>query len=389
MSRSNHLWFSVFLILTLFHTPVSAADSATPAVLRMHGSNTVGSKLAPELVRQWLTSKGYSVTEILDVAPEQRRVSARNNKGETLMVEINSHGTSTAFADLAADQTDIGMASRPIKPEELAVLKPLGKLNQPNCEYVIALDGLLVIVHPSSPLRELRKDMLRKIFTGEISDWAKAGGTPGKIQVYARDDKSGTYDTFSSLVLNGAPLAANARRYESSDELADAVVHDPAGIGFVGFAYGHSAKQLAIAEPGATPIVPVPFNVGTEDYALSRRLFLYLPEQPRLPLAQDFVNFAVSHAAQKTVEESGYISQAIVANNQAIADAAPQEYKELTRGAERLSLNIRFRPGYAKLDSKAVRDVERLSEFMARPENRSRKLMLFGFVAAHETFPYM
>ena len=241
----------------------------------------------------------------------------------------------------------------------------------------------------NSSLRELPKATLRKIFSGEISDWAKLGAAPGKIQVYARDDKSGTYDTFAALVLNGAPLAAGARRYESSNELVDAVTHDPAGIGFVGFAYGHTAKQLAIAEDGTKPIVPAAFNVGTEDYPLSRRLFLYVPEQPRSPLAQQFVDFAVSAAAQKIVADAGYISQTIIANNQAIPDAAPQEYKELTRGAARLSLNIRFRPGYAILDSKAARDVERLSEFMARPENRSRKLMLFGFAAAQETFPYM
>lgn len=389
MKLSNPLLFSLLLSIALFHTAAAATDAANPALLRIHGSNTVGSKLAPELVRLWLSSKGYTVTEIQELAPEQRRVSARNAKGETLVVEINSHGTSTAFADLAAGRADIGMASRPIKPGEVTALKSLGKLNQPNCEYVIALDGLLVIVHPNSPLRELRKDILRKIFSGEIADWAKVGAAPGKIQVYARDDQSGTYDTFAALVLNGAPLAASARRYESSNELVDAVTHDPAGIGFVGFAFGRSAKQLAIAEEGAKPIVPMPFNVGTEDYALARRLFLYVPEQPRLPLAQEFADFAVSHVAQKTVEAAGYISQMIVANSQAIADEAPQEYKELTRGAERLSLNIRFRPGYAKLDSKAARDVGRLSEFMSRPENRSRKLMLFGFAAAQETFPYM
>jgi len=61
----------------------------------------------------------------------------------------------------------------------------------------------------------------------------------------------------------------------------------------------------------------------------------------------------------------------------------------LTTGAERLSLNIRFQPNQTKLDNKAVRDVERLAEFMARPENRTRRLMLLGFTDARETFPYL
>lgn len=389
MNRPGRLLFSILLMVSLFHSVALAAESANLGILRIHGSNTIGSKLAPELARQWLSSKGFTVTEMLDLALDEQRIAARNTKGETLVVEIHSHGSGTAFTDLAAGRADIGMASRPIKPEEIIALKSLGKLNQPECEYVVALDGLLVIVHPKSPLRELSKTTLRKIFTGEITDWAKVGAAPGKIQVYARDNNSGTYDTFVALVLNGTPLTASARRYESSNELAEAVSHDPAGIGFVGFAYGHAAKHLAIAEDGAQPIDPVAFNVGTEDYALSRRLFLYVPEQRRAPLALEFANFAASAAGQKTVQAMGFISQAIVTNNQATAKAAPAEYKELTRDAERLSLNIRFQPGYAKLDSKALRDVERLTEFMSRPENRSRKLMLFGFAAAQETFPYL
>lgn len=381
----------IFALLanSFFDSAASAADTARPTVLRIHGSNTVGSKLAPVLVRQWLASKSYAVTGEEESALDERRMSARNEKGEALIVEIHSHGSSTAFTDLAAGRADIGMASRPIKPQELATLKSLGKLDQPCCEYVIALDGLLVIVHPNNPLREVRKETLRKIFSGEISDWAKLGAAAGKIQVYARDDRSGTYDTFAALVLNGAPLAASARRYESSDELTDAVSHDPAGIGFVGFAYGHSAKRLAIADEGATPIVPVAFNVGTEDYALSRRLFLYVPEQPQSPLARDFADYVVSHAAQKAVDESGYISQAITLKKVGSIADAPPEYKELTTGADRLSLNIRFQPNQTKLDNKAVRDVERLAEFMARPENRTRRLMLLGFTDARETFPYL
>ncbi len=42
-----------------------------------------------------------------------------------------------------------------------------------------------------------------------------------------------------------------------------------------------------------------------------------------------------------------------------------------------------------KLDNKASRDISRLVEFMSRLENKSRRLMVFGFADEKETAPYL
>jgi ABC-type phosphate transport system substrate-binding protein len=55
--------------------------------------------------------------------------------------------------------------------------------------------------------------------------------TNGRMNVYARDDKSGTYDTFKSLVLRGRSLPGNAKRFEDSQALVAGVTSDPNGIG--------------------------------------------------------------------------------------------------------------------------------------------------------------
>jgi len=83
------------------------------------------------------------------------------------------------------------------------------------------------------------------------------------VKIYARDDKSGTFDSFKTLVLGNKQLAASARRFEDSIALSDAVARDPNGIGFIGLPYIRDAKAVAISEGNATPLLPNSLTVGT------------------------------------------------------------------------------------------------------------------------------
>jgi phosphate transport system substrate-binding protein len=144
----------------------------------------------------------------------------------------------------------------------------------------------------------------------------------------ARDDKSGTYDTFKTLVLGSKKLVAIAKRFEDSRELSDAVVKDLDGIGFIGLPYVRDAKALAVSENGTRPFVPDHFTVSTEDYALSRRLFLYNASSPASDLARKFVNFALSPEGQEIVERVGFVGQT-VAPTQGMSVSAGEESKGL------------------------------------------------------------
>ena len=197
--------------------------------------------------------------------------------GAASEIQVQAHGSATAFTGLADGSCDIGMASRKIKPDEIAKLSALGDMTSPASEHIVGLDGIAVIVNQANPLTSLTKDQLSKIFSGATTDWSAAGGGSGTIHLYARDDKSGTFDTFKSLVLGSANLASSARRFEDSSALSDAVANDANGIGFIGLPYVRSAKAIAVAETGAMPMLPNRFTVATEDYPLSRRLYLYTP----------------------------------------------------------------------------------------------------------------
>jgi len=379
-------FFSSLLVFILLSLNILAQAQEPELLFRLHGSNTVGSALAPELIKSWLTSQNYHDIRVIKTATEEHDVHAITQDGHRVKVEIHAHGSSTAFADFAQGTTDLGMASRRIKPEEVTKLASLGQLDDPQHEFVIGLDGIAVVVNQTNPVKTLDVATLRLIFSGQIRNWQQLGGKHGAIHVYARDNSSGTYDTFKHLVLDKQhPLTGSARRYESNPKLSDDVSQDPLGIGFVGLPYIRHARALSIVD-GSDPIRPTEFSVATEDYALARRLYLYVPTQVS-QLARQFADYAVSRAGQQVVSRVGFISQNLMEVTYPLASHVPSEYRQLAKDAKRLSVNFRFVSGSITLDSKAMRDVERLATFLKHANNRGRKLMLFGFSDSHESLP--
>ena len=365
-------------------SPAIPATPVVPAevVLHIHGSNTIGAKLIPALIAEFLKAQGASsVQNKPGKDPEEMKIEG-TLAGEVKAVEIQAHGSATAFQGLLAGECELGMASRQIKPEEATAMANagLGDLHSSSNEHVLGLDGIAILVNKDNPIASITKEQLAGVFSGKFTDWQDLGGSPGPIHLYARDAKSGTFDTFKSLVLDKLDLAATAKRFEDSNELSDAVAGDAAGIGFVGLPFIGEAKALAVSEAGTAPFIASRFTVATEDYLLSRRLFLYTASASRNnPWLKKFLAFALSDEGQAVVQAQGFVKQTLDVQRFAAPANAPQDYVEATKDADRLSLNLRFRPGSTQLDNKALRDMDRIINVLAQPRFQGKSLLLLGF----------
>ena len=351
---------------------------ASEPVLRLGGSNTIGAKLAPALLVAYFKESGCSDVKSAAAAADESVVSCSTN-GKNLTATVSAHGSSTAFKGLGDKSLDIGMASRKITAAETERLKALGDMTSPSNEHVLGLDGIAVIVHPGNGAAKLTVDQVAAIFTGVINDWKQLGGNVGKINVYARDDQSGTFDTFKALVLDKTPLIAGAKRFEDSAALSAAVANDPDGIGFVGLATIGNAKAVAVGPTGAASLLPNRFTVATEDYALSRRLFLYSAQSSSKPEVARFIEFVNSAKGQAVVEQTGLVPLTIRQERSTVPTGAPSAYNGLVANALRLSVNFRFRTGSSELDNRGLKDLDRVTEFLASSSVNPDRLMLFGF----------
>lgn len=127
-----------------------ASFSGLSADLSLHGSNTVGADLAPALVREWLAATGHTVSDDLNSDPLEVHYEAHGSS--QLSVRLEGHGSGTGFRGVLSGEADIAMSSRPIVAAEAAELDKVGGFDPIRNEYVVALDGIAVIVHPDNPV---------------------------------------------------------------------------------------------------------------------------------------------------------------------------------------------------------------------------------------------
>ncbi len=375
----------VLFLLTLLPLVSMAAPLPVPdqgPALRIQGSNTIGAALGPALVKGLMEHQGLQGVHIEPAeGPNEQRVIGKTRQGKAVTIEVAAHGSSTGFTALKKATADLAASSRPIKDSELVDLEPLGDLKSPEAEQVIAIDGLAIILNPQNPLNSLNTEQLAQVFNGEASTWEAVGGVGGPIHVYARDDQSGTYDTFKDLVLRlrGKPLALSAKRFESSEQLSDAVSQDPQGIGFIGLPYVRQAKAVAIVDGDSQPTLPLNSLIATEDYPLSRRLFFYLPPSGHNPWAKALVDFTQSSKGQAIVAASGFIAQQVQAMDVEPRASMPEDYQAIAREAKRLTVNFRFEEGSASLDNKARQDLQRVVAYIRSHAKLDKQVTLVGF----------
>jgi len=362
--------------------------------LRLCGSRSLGSEFIPDLVETFFfeEQKAARITRISDPAQGILTVELTPRKEESgpQVFEIRIQDSESVFKRLAEGECDIAFASRKITEEEIKELSSLGSMASRNSEYMIALSGIAIIVHRNNPLEQLTLAQIADIFSGKIQDWSEVGKKPGRIIVYAPGNDSGTYEAFQQTVLlsreQHKSLTNNSIRTVSDIDVANNVAVDEMGIGFVNFANIQKSKVLAVTGGESPPLKPDPFLIGREDYLLSYRLYLYLPENNPNPFAQDFVKFAISDKGQAIAPSNGLVESRITISPFDAANKNITYIQELISGPVRpgdigkLDINIRFQSGGQKISNKTLRDIERIATFLKQNNQYSQHLLvLIGF----------
>ncbi len=201
-------------------------------------------------------------------------------------ISIQGGGSTAGVQAVRQGVASLGAISRRLAPEETR----LGLV-----EHIIAYDVLTVVVHPDNPVRGLTREQLRRLFSGEITDWAQLGGRPGEIHVVTREAGSGSREAFRQLV---GPVSPRAIVLDSSGAIRLAVREDPQAIGYVNLGTARGGRLKALPIDGREP--------GAGGYPLVRPLSLVTAGRPG-EAAERFLRFVWSPAGQRLVSEEGLV----------------------------------------------------------------------------------
>ncbi len=347
------------------------ANKAT-AILTFSGSGTLGANLVPKMAQQFMTNELNGQNVQIQKLSEHTTEIIGTIGGNAQKIVINAGGSAQGTNDVLSKKADIAMLS--------SILEGVSSdLNT----TVVALDGIAVVVNNANPVKELKKQQIKDIFTGKITDWSQVGGTKGVIKCQSRDNKSGTFEAFNVMVLDKNAMVAGVGLHENSGTLIKAIESDPMAIGFTSFSELGSTRALGIGENGASVKYPSVFTVKSEDYSLSRRLYLLNPKVGANSIAQQFISYAQADTkGQKVVAETGFVNMDLrnaAQQSDVKTVGAPPQYIAATTGASRLPTTLHFQTASSNPDERAMADLERVKKLISEPQNRAKRLILIGF----------
>ncbi len=220
-------------------------------------------------------------------------------------ITVVGGGSGVGLTALMENTTDIAMSSRPIKMEEKMQMK---KKNMDAKEVIIAYDALSIIVNPSNTVNQLTREQIEKIFTGDIKNWKEVGGKDMKIVALSRESSSGTYEFFKEHVMNKKNYATNVLAMPATGAIVETVARTNGAIGYVGLAYASKeVKELAVSyDEGKSFVMPSVEAAQKGTYPISRPLYYYFTPDKEANV-KPFVDYQLSDAGQKNVENVGYV----------------------------------------------------------------------------------
>lgn len=215
---------------------------------------------------------------------------AFEEKNPDIKVDV-AGGGSSAGVKAAQDKTaNIGTSSRELKAEEKA---------SGLAETVIAKDGIAVVVNPKNAVADLTLDQIKKIYTGQITNWKDVGGKDAPITVVNRDEASGTRGAFQEIILGKeGKFFDKAVVQSSTGAVRTAVAQDENAIGYISMGSIDTTVKAVKAEG----VEATADNVLNNSYKISRP-FLFLTNGAPDAATQNFIDFVLSPDGQKIVAE--------------------------------------------------------------------------------------
>jgi len=391
-------------------TSTSETDEPAPvrpdADLVMVGSDSVGEDLMPLVMEPFAELLNATVSEPIEFPDNiAQYVFTPIGGGEPFVMEVESNDSEIGIDRLIEGTADIAMASGAPSQSQVAALAAQGRGNlfDVSQEYIIGVDSVLVTVHNSNPVNALSRQKLIAIYNDDITNWSEVDGPNLPILAGARDGGSARRNFENWAFGEERDLSPGTVELDKGKDMRNFVQDNPGAVGYSISDNIGDTKAIDLVLDCGVVTEATPFKSKAEEYLLGRRIRLYIDNQNPKPAVRQLVNYMISPAADPYVAESGYFSLGIVEDSRAwsrLTDAAligqPSLVGRAARGdiavhlagASRLSLTFRFDSDHFSLDSKALRDLDRLVDFLGQPDNAGRDIIVAGFADTVGDYAY-
>ncbi len=258
----------IALLITILTSYISATETNK---LNMYACGVVRVSFIPEL------NKAFSKKNNVNISV--------NKKGGDIFV----------IEGVQKKEADIGVGCR----------APLKNDKEKNIwSTQVAWGALAFIVNSENKIDNITTENIKKILTGEITNWKKLGGEDKPIKLLLRESKkSGVGLTAREILFKDKDknLSKKADFFKSSGFIRDAIIKEKYAFAIDDVVSSKDIKGLKLLKVDG--VEPNKKNILSNKYKARRAFYIYLDHKPD-NLAKKYIDFALSDEGQAIISKT-------------------------------------------------------------------------------------